>query len=105
MLAFAYVSMLQRGCGIFVRRQKDWELPTGVPNHLFSFPEKYGTERTGIPLQFEQLKEVAELSGISTDQHEFAENDLFQMFKEYILDPEKIESKDAKIFMFYSRIH
>ena len=106
MLAFVYVPVLQRECDIFVRnwnnhrirRQKDLELPTGIPNHLFSFPEKYGAERMGIPLEFEQLQEVAELAGIPSDQDTFTENDSFQMFKQYISNPEKIERKDANKF-------
>ena len=109
MLAFVYVPVLQRECDIFVRnwsnhrirRQKDLELPTEVPNHLFSFPEKYGAERMGIPLQYEQLKEVAELSGSPNDQDEFAENDLNSIF----LILKKLRAKMLKSFMFYSRMH
>ena len=107
MLAYVYVPVLQRECDIFVnnwnnhriRSQKDLELPTGVPNHLFSFPERYGAEKMGIPLQFEQLKEVAELSGILTDQDAFTDSDSFQMFKQYILDPTKLGAKMLKSFM------
>ena len=39
-------------------------LPTGVPNHMFSFPENYGGQNLGIPVSNDQLKEVAELSGL-----------------------------------------
>ena len=107
MLAYVYVPVLQRECDIFVnnwnnhriRSQKDLELRTGVPNHLFSFPERYGAEKMGIPLQFEQLKELAELSGILTDQDAFTESDSFQMFKQYILDPTKLRAKMLKSFM------
>ena len=61
MLANVYVPVLQRECDIFlnnwnnhrIRIQKDLELPSGVPNHLFSFPERYGAEKMGIPLQCE----------------------------------------------------
>ena len=63
MLAYVYVPVLQRECGIFVntlnshriRNQKDCELSTGGPNHLFSFLERYGTERMGIAV-FQLIK-------------------------------------------------
>jgi hypothetical protein len=30
-----------------IRQQKDTELPNGVPNHIYSFPEEYGFEDCG----------------------------------------------------------
>ncbi len=30
-----------------VRSQKDAQMPKGVPNHLYSFPENYDAEESG----------------------------------------------------------
>ena len=79
-----------------IRGQKDLELPTGIPNHLFSFPERYEAERMGIPISNEQLVEVTELSGIEAAQSEFIENELKQALMAKIPNPEEVESKDAK---------
>lgn len=103
-MAYVYVPIMQRECNIFVdmwnnhriRGQKDLELPTGIPNHMFSFPERYGAESMGIPILNEQLVEVAELSGIEAAQSEFIEDELKQALRAKIPNPEKIQSKDAK---------
>jgi hypothetical protein len=31
-----------------IRAQKDTYLPNGVPNHMYSFPEKYGLQECGM---------------------------------------------------------
>ena len=31
-----------------MRKQKDARLPKGIPDHLYSFPEKYGAEECGM---------------------------------------------------------
>lgn len=31
-----------------VRSQKEAQMPKGIPNHLYSFPEKYGAEECGM---------------------------------------------------------
>ncbi len=48
-LAYIFVPVVQRECDIFVRgwnshrvrQQNDVLLPAGIPDHIFSFPEKY----------------------------------------------------------------
>ena len=72
LLAFVYVPIVQRECEVFVeywnshriRSQENLEIPTGVPNHIFNFPEKYGGKNMGIPLAHDQLQDVAELSSV-----------------------------------------
>ena len=72
MLAFIYIPVIQRECDIFVqywnthriREQKGLELPVGIPDHMFNFPEKYAGKKDGFALQREHLQEVAEVSGI-----------------------------------------
>ena len=31
-----------------VRSQKEAQMPKGIPNHLYSFPENYGAEECGM---------------------------------------------------------
>lgn len=35
-----------------IREQKNTYLPDGVPNHIYSFADKYGLEECGMELQF-----------------------------------------------------
>ncbi len=49
MLAYVFIPVIQKECDKFVnvwnthriRKQKGVELPTGIPNHMYSLPEKY----------------------------------------------------------------
>lgn len=71
-LAYVYIPIVQRECDIFVsmwnshriREQANMVLPTGIPDHMFSFPDRYGGHEMGILLSEDKLKEVAEASGI-----------------------------------------
>ena len=56
LLAFLMVPLLQRELGVFketvwnthiIHTQKGTNLPTGVPNHIYNFPEQYGLEEKG----------------------------------------------------------
>ena len=31
-----------------IRQQKDTELPSGIPNHIYSLPEEYNLEECGM---------------------------------------------------------
>lgn len=52
MLSYIFIPVVQRECDTFcrmwnshrIRHQSGLELPTGIPNHMFSFPEKYNAE-------------------------------------------------------------
>ena len=54
-------------CGTFfdlwnshrIRSQNNLELPNGVPNHMFSFPEQYRGIQKGIPITTEFLQKVS----------------------------------------------
>ena len=66
-LSYVFIPIVQRECDIFVkywnshriRGQDKVELPTGVSEHMFSFPEQYGGKNMGIMLSKDQLTEVA----------------------------------------------
>lgn len=57
LLAFVMIPLIQKELDTFrtavwnthrIRAQKDTVLPTGVPNHIFDFPEQYGLEECGM---------------------------------------------------------
>eukprot|EP00794_Sanderia_malayensis_P002044 gene2044-2323_t len=79
-----------------IRGQKNLQLPSAIPNHMFSFPDKYGVENMGINITSEQFREVAELSEVLNSPTEFMDEDLKVLCERKIADPTKIESKDAK---------
>ena len=75
---YVYIPIVQRECNTFVdywnshriRAQEKLEIPTGIPNHMFSFPENYGATNKGICLSEEDINEVADVSGvIATRMH------------------------------------
>ena len=59
LLTFIMIPLLQRKLDVFkdvawnshrIRAQKDVYLPTGVPKHIYSFPEEYIMEECGMLL-------------------------------------------------------
>ena len=68
---------MQKECDIFVenwnshriREQKDLHLQTGIPDHMFSFPDSYGGTKDGFQVSVNLLKEVVEVSeGLQENQ-------------------------------------
>lgn len=52
-----FIPVIQKEMDIFketvwnshrIRKQKDAQLPKGIPNHVYQFPEKYGSEDCGM---------------------------------------------------------
>lgn len=59
LLAFIFIPVIQKEMDIFretiwnshrVRAQKDAQVPKGIPDHLYNFPEHYGAEECGMSL-------------------------------------------------------
>ena len=57
MLAFVFIPVMQKEMDIFretiwnshrVRSQKEAQMPKGIGNHLYAFPESYGTQECGM---------------------------------------------------------
>ena len=106
-LAYVYIPIVQRECDSFVtqwnthriRAQNKLELPTGIPEHMFSFPENYGGTSEGTEIPAEYLAEVANLSGIvmdaDIDNLDFMEDGIKRDCEHYLPDPIEIPSKDA----------
>ena len=71
-LVFVYIPVVQKECDIFVeswdpdriREQKDLDLQTGIPDHVFSFPESYEGTKDGFQVSVDLLREVAEVSEV-----------------------------------------
>ena len=104
LLAYIYIPMFQRECNTFVdlwnshriRAQNNLLLPTGVPNHMFDFPEQYGGCTKGYSLQKNDLREVAEMSGVlSADDSDFFEKDIVEKCKQLLPRPEEIKCNEA----------
>ena len=81
------------------------EIAAGVPDHIFSFPGHYGDTDMGIPLHKDELREVAELSGIMDgDVFDFIGPRVRRECLQLLSNPEKVESKDAiEAFRFLKR--
>jgi len=56
-----FIPVIQREMDIFretiwnshrIRKQKDAQLPKGVPNHVYHFPENYGAEDCDMKFHF-----------------------------------------------------
>lgn len=119
LLAYIYVPVLQQELDTFkekiwnshrIRQQKDTNLPSGVPDHIYSFPAEYGLEECGIPVTEDMLRKVAELSHV----YEVGDNYLPEAFMEecqhIIAKPEDIKPKDCvNAFIYlkenYSNVH
>ena len=70
-----------------IREQKDGELPGGVPNHIFNFPEEYELENCGMNITDGQLREVAELSGVFDVSDDYLPTETRCRFAEIVPDP------------------
>ena len=115
LLAYVFIPIFQRECDIFVkywnshriRGQDKVELPTGVPEHMFSFPEQYGGKNMGIMLSKDQLTEVAEVSGVADadwDAFDFTDPRVKLKGTQLLSSPEKVESSNAiTAFRFLKR--
>lgn len=73
LLAYIYIPVIQKELDYFrlsvwnthrIRKQRQKELPGGIPDHIYDCPDKYGGQRCGINLTEADLREVAELSGV-----------------------------------------
>ena len=114
-LAYVFIPIVQRECDIFVkywnshriRGQDKVELPTGVPEHMFSFPEQYGGKNMGIKLTKDQLTAVAEVSGVTDadgDAFDFMDPRVTLKCQQLLSSPEKVESRNAiTAFRFLKR--
>ena len=106
LLAYVYILVIQRECDVFIsnwnshriHHQDNLSLPTGVPNHMFSFPERYGGNHCGVPITQDALQEVAEVSGLLDDNPEVYIHDerIKHACEQCLPEPSKVCSASAK---------
>lgn len=104
LLAYIYVPVLQRELDTFrvtvwnnhrIRKQSNKELPTGIPDHIYNCPWEYGANKCGIKVNEEDLKEVAELSGVLDDTDDYLEPEVRRECERHISNADDIESSQA----------
>jgi hypothetical protein len=115
LLAYVYIPVVQRELDVFrecvwnnhrTRTQKGKELPAGVPEHIFHFPEKYGGEQCGIDITEEQLLEVAELSNvIMEDTDDYLRPAVCKECEKHLPKMDEIKPSDAKDAYLYLKAH
>jgi hypothetical protein len=110
MLAFVYIPILQKELDVFRRTiwnnhhsryQRGKELPVGVPEHIYNFPEKYGGEKCGLAVTEEQLQEVAELSNVLEGTDDFLSNSFRQECKRHIENIDDVKPSEAAMAYLY----
>lgn len=110
LMSYIFIPVIQRECDVFVRlwnthrirQQRGLQLPSGIPNHLYAFPEQYGATEKGIPLSESDLIEVAELSDLGSPMHYLSQEDHVQLHA-LLPEPNKIECKDLVAAFKYLR--
>ena len=104
LLAYVYIPIVQRECDIFVRNWNSHRIrnqgkpgiPSGIPDHLYSFPENYGGVQMGTSLNSEQLKDVAEVSFVlETSVGLQLDENVRKTCIEVMPNPENIDSDKA----------
>ncbi|KXJ10617.1 hypothetical protein AC249_AIPGENE2744 [Exaiptasia diaphana] len=111
LLAYVYLPVVQKELDLFreciwnnhrTRKQKGKELPAGVPEHIYQFPEKYGGEECGIPVTEEQLLEVADQSDVFEGSDDYLTPEIrheCELHLPNIDDIEPADAKDAYLFL------
>lgn len=110
MLAYVYIPVIQKELDVFrvsvwnahrIRKQKEKELPVGVPEHIYTCPERHGGEKCGFAVTEEQLREVAELANILDGTDDFLPEDFRQECQRHLPNTEDIEPDQAPNAFLY----
>ncbi len=102
LMSYLFIPVLQRECDVFaklwnahrIRHQVGIELPSGVPNHMQAFPEKYGGREMGIKVSKHDILEVAELAGVGDSPLDYISMDERNELATLMPNPERVECKD-----------
>eukprot|EP00794_Sanderia_malayensis_P002235 gene2235-2546_t len=85
LMAFVYVPVVQKQLDIFQetilnnqrgRKQRAKMLPCGMPEHIYSFPKRYGARNCAYNVTDAQLEEVAELSAVFESNDDYIDQEL-----------------------------
>ena len=99
-----YIPVLQKELDTFrvsvwnnhrMRKQKAKELPDGVPEHIYMYPQNYGGEKCGLTVTEEQLQETAELSGVLEGTSDYMEARFRTECERHIPDTNDVEPAQA----------
>ena len=103
MLAYILIPVIQREIDVFkdvvwnthrIRHQKDTELPSGIPNHIFSFPEEYGIQNCGMIVTENRLREAAECSGVLDVEDDFLSSETREQFDLVFPTPNNLKNEE-----------
>ncbi|CAB3977777.1 Hypothetical predicted protein [Paramuricea clavata] len=78
-----------------IRKQSDTVLPDGIPNHIYNFPENYDLRECGWKVSDEQLREVAELSGVLQVHDDYLDSVFRAQCERLLPDPSNLEPADC----------
>lgn len=107
MVAYIYIPVLQRECDTFarywnahrIRHQPNTDIPAGIPNVLFSCPEREGYATQGTPITQEMIADVEFVSGLSSEVEDYVqkymENELWELCCHYLPNPQELEGDDV----------
>ena len=101
-MSYLFIPVLQRECNIFaklwnahrIRHQVGIGLPSGVPSHMYAFPEKYGGKEMGIKVSKHDILEVAQLAGIGDSPLDYLALDERCELVTVMPNPERVQCKD-----------
>ncbi|KAK6173659.1 hypothetical protein SNE40_017071 [Patella caerulea] len=103
-LAFVFIPILQRELDTFkeviwnshrIRCQKNTVLPHGIPNHIYSFPDKYDLEECGWIVNDDQLDEIFNHAKLDNVADDFLEADFRAKCEAIIPATENISPEDC----------
>ena len=77
------------------------ELPVGAPEHIYNFPENYGGEKCGLPVNEAQLQEVAELSDVLDGTDDYLSNSFRQECERHIENIDDVKPSQAAMAYLY----
>lgn len=104
MLAYNYIPVIQKELNVFrasvwnshrIRKQNNKELPVGVPEHIYTCPERHGGAACGFRVTEEQLREVADLSNILDGTDDYLPEEFRQECQRHVPNTEDIEPNQA----------
>ena len=103
LLAYLYIPVLQKELDVFktsvwnhrTRQQKEKELPSGVLEHIYNFPEQYGGQKCGFHITKEQLQEVADLSDVLEETDDYLKPAFRRECETHLPSPDSVEPAEA----------
>ena len=85
-------------------KQKHKELPVGIPDHIYTCPDKYGGTKCGINLTEEELREVAELSEVLHDTNDYLDHEFRYECERIIPNTDDIKADQAaNAFLYFKK--